>query len=195
MKRLISIIIALLSVLTLAACNGEKTVGTIQPTTSFKSSVTSDLSSVSSTANSEATTAKTSETTPSTKQTVDWEIPVYKNGSVKLGNTAAMSMEAGHPITHRFVWYQLPGELISLVGDEFYSTWESYYKSIMKPGVEPEQMICVLFVQKYSISKADFENAIGSTNLNNVDEQDELPNANIIYTFDDEVINEYYRRQ
>lgn len=88
--------------------------------------------------------------------------------------------------------------------------WYAYYNEINGFDVagssakEPKEMYLVTFIKYFNISKADFENKIKEatqifTEAADGDafkyhtEQYELPNADILYTFDNDVINEYYR--
>lgn len=193
MKKILCVFVLLFLGLTMISCQNQPSGTAVTTTTS--TSVTPTPTGATQTVTTSVETPTNEETTSSQEQVVDWEVPVYENGTIKLGDTQEISIEAGYPITHRMVWYQIPNELIQAVGDEFYENWDSYYSSFRKPGVEPEEMICVTLVKKYAISKDDFEKAIGKIPANGVDEMDELPNADIIYTFDDEIINNYYRRQ
>ena len=62
------------------------------------------------------------------------------------------------------------------------------------PSTEPAEMVTVAFVKRFNISKEEFELAVGKNSKYN-DEDAELPNADIVYTFDNAIINEYYRRE
>jgi len=57
------------------------------------------------------------------------------------------------------------------------------------------------FVQKFHITRDQFDAAIEKlkkfdmeTDTDMTQEENEIPNADIIYTFDDKIISEYYRR-
>jgi hypothetical protein len=77
-----------------------------------------------------------------------------------------------------------------------------FFSKNKENGKEPEEMLLVTFVKYYEISKEDFEKATKNEEKihnqfgeNLYLEDYELPNADIIYTFDNEIINEYYRRE
>ncbi len=116
---------------------------------------------------------------------------------------------------YRYNYYSIPYQFIELVGEENYTNW---YNSLDKSNFyEIEEMLMVTFIKHFNISKADFDEA----NVKNADvykelgvnpiyppyvypdeykdysynnEAYEIYNADIIYTFDNELINEYYAR-
>ena len=66
---------------------------------------------------------------------------------------------------------------------------------------EPQEMALVTLVKHCNISKQDFNKAVdeyikmcASAGFDMAEEQFEIPNADIIYTFDNEIINAYYRK-
>lgn len=104
---------------------------------------------------------------------------------------------------YRVRYYSIPGPFADLVGRDICREWELKYT--YNVGL-PESMLMVNFVKTFNISKEDFEKAnlqlakaLGKNNklmMNPLDytnqEIYEIFNADIIYTFDDEIINEYY---
>jgi hypothetical protein len=69
-------------------------------------------------------------------------------------------------------------------------------------GNEPTEMTTVAFIKHFKIPKEKFmelveedEKISTSMGLNLSTEDYELPNADIIYTFDNDIINYYYRRE
>lgn len=108
--------------------------------------------------------------------------------------------------TYRNIYYWAPTFLFDLVDRDACRAW---HEEVVKPNevnnVEPQEMYIVSFVKHFKISREDFEAACEKKRLrfeefHNVnghdisDEAHEIPNADIIYTFDNEIINEYYRR-
>jgi len=101
---------------------------------------------------------------------------------------------------HRFIYYDIP--------DRIYSSVEHDGISLLIDGgyfhefdEEPE-MALVSFIKYYNIKKDDFIAAVQQQyewaldkGRNIYDEDCELPNPDIIYTFDNEIINAYYRRE
>mgnify|MGYP006900616291 CR=1 FL=1 len=75
-------------------------------------------------------------------------------------------------------------------------------------GIEPQEMYTVTFIKDFHISREVFEQACEEFQLWLEDKSErwaegdaifsmeryEMPNADIIYTFDNEIINNYYRR-
>jgi hypothetical protein len=96
------------------------------------------------------------------------------------------------------VYYVIPGSIQALVADgEASQVWLAENGS----PEDPQEMLVVSYVKAFNIPKEDFVSAIEEDrqacinleqDLN--DEMWELPNADIIYTFDNDIINYYYRR-
>ena len=102
------------------------------------------------------------------------------------------------PMQSRFAFYNLPGAILLLVSNEEANHWSRNIRS----NESIETSIVMSFVQYFNISREDFEDAIErsrelhiSLGLDITDEQFELPNADIIYTFDNDIIRYFYRRE
>ena len=110
------------------------------------------------------------------------------------------------PGKYRNNYYSVPASFSKIVGREVYLEWEDKYLTENYPD-DSNEMVMVAYVKAFDISKEDFERAnleyakfIDDTYshicLNPQDyadqEMQEIYNADIIYTFDNEVINEYY---
>ena len=108
--------------------------------------------------------------------------------------------------TYRDIYYRVPSFLLELVDRSEYYYW---YSKVVQPNkdnnIEPQEMYTVSFVKYFNISKEDFEKCNESRRAifidfrdrhgdNVSDEGHEIYNADIIYTFDNDIINEYYRR-
>ena len=107
---------------------------------------------------------------------------------------------------YRQCYYQIFYQLTQLVDEEELKEWEK--RTYALDPDETNEMVVKLFIQHFNISKEDFERANlelakvlyapnGSEVMMNPkdyanQEMYELYNADIIYTFDDEIINEYY---
>lgn len=105
---------------------------------------------------------------------------------------------------YRVRYYDIPYPFVCLVGEDVYSEW----KVSQSNPYESETMLIVKFIQDFNISREDFDKANsesawrikylldGVPVMNPKDyanqEDDEVFNADIIYTFDNEIINEYY---
>ncbi|MBQ2974695.1 MAG: hypothetical protein IJE19_10100 [Clostridia bacterium] len=110
------------------------------------------------------------------------------------------------PRKYRNNYYSVPASFSKIVGRAAYSEWEDEYLAENYPD-DSNEMVMVAYVKAFDISKEDFERAnleyakfIRDTYSHIcLDPQDyadqemqEIYNADIIYTFDNEVINEYY---
>ena len=101
-------------------------------------------------------------------------------------------------LQYRFAFYNLPGQIRSLVSNEEANHW---FRNIYA-NESLETSIVMSFVQYFNIPREDFEGAVErlkkariSFGSDLTDEYFELPNADIIYTFDNEIIRFFYRRE
>ena len=123
-------------------------------------------------------------------------LPVYQPGSIKLEYIDPEQF--GFVPTKRRVYYLIDGYVIELAPEGTIAKLFEKNKDIFH---EPQEMALVTFVKYCKISKTDFEATIEKTKelynkmgFDMTHEDYELPNADIIYTFDNDIINEYYRR-
>ena len=194
MKKIMVTIISIVLSMILIACDAK---------TSNSNSATSSVSTITTTS---ITTVPV--TVSFTKPVVDWIIPQYVPGSIieETTNENYIPSEENLYVSwrHRWAWGVIPGEVEDLVSDEESLTWNDHFKTLeMTPNGEPAEMCSVSYVKFFNISKADFEIAIEraretqyiSPEDNPLDEFFELPNPDIVYTFDDEIISNYYRRE
>ncbi len=107
---------------------------------------------------------------------------------------------------YRVNYYDVPYQFVLIVGEDVYWEWDEQYNN--ENPDETNIMVIKKFIEYFDISKESFEranlewakvilNKMGSQpNMNPKDfanqETDEVYNADIIYTFNDEIINEYY---
>ena len=111
-------------------------------------------------------------------------------------------------LKYRLIYYNIPKPFVDIVGNDKHDRWFDEYleKNDGEQGNE-DGMAIKAFVQQFDISREQFDKAnlelarlIKSINgkpcMNPKDfanqETDEVYNGDIIYTFDDEIINEYY---
>ena len=138
-------------------------------------------------------------------------LPVYQPGSVKLAPEEVFQDWAYFP-SYRVIYYAIDGVYTELIPYTYDSpemkAWSEFFESmriINGQNVESNEMALVTFVKYFNIPRADFEKAIEKQRQNQIEllgmnesnadvEGFELPNADIIYTFDNDIINEYYRR-
>ena len=105
---------------------------------------------------------------------------------------------------YRTCFYSVPAPFVKIVGDDIYDEWR---ESIVHPS-KSEEMLMLDFIQEFNISREDFDkanlkwaiivknNLPGRPCINPKDyanqETDEIYNADIIYTFDEDAIKNYY---
>lgn len=110
------------------------------------------------------------------------------------------------PRKYRACYYSVPYPFALLVGVDQYWKWHEMYNN-QNPD-DTNEMVIKKFVQYFDISREDFEKsnlAFAKIRAEGVDdypvmnpkdyadqEPDEIYNADIIYTFDDKTINDYY---
>ena len=148
------------------------------------------------------TTTSTSGTEPtSASETTQLSLPKYQPGSILLEDR---ENDDYHFIRkYRITYYRIWGEFTSLLTEEQlcdYHVWKKDFWQETNYGETQNKMFLAEFVERYNIPRDMFEQAVDQfiihSNLDQFDvipEEYEPPNADIIYTFDDEVINEYYR--
>ncbi len=98
---------------------------------------------------------------------------------------------------YRNVYYQIWTEFYELLDDTQAQDWRDFHKGYSQN--EQTEMLLVTFVQRYGISRTAFDGAVEKFiaksavwDWNILCEEIEVPNAEIIYTFDNQLINEYY---
>lgn len=107
---------------------------------------------------------------------------------------------------YRMCYYNIPAPFAKLVGREVSYEWEIEYGKTHNV-ILSDRMLMVDFIKEFNISKEDFERAnlelakFWTRNGESIfrvpkdyanQEFKEIYNADIIYTFDDEIINAYY---
>lgn len=106
--------------------------------------------------------------------------------------------------TKRSIYAGLFPEVYRLFRDDnefnrWYFDWEDTYH---RTGKLVSEMFSVVLIKKYNITKEVFEELIRKEAEDRIrhgadlsTEDYELPNADILYTFDNEIIDAYYRRE
>jgi hypothetical protein len=126
-------------------------------------------------------------------------LPVYVDGAIPL--RADWELELLYkPLLYRNLYYDVSGTFSDLVPNKEYMQWSTELrKTYDQTG--PHEMELASFVKHFQIPRATFDKAVQflinawtSMGIANTDEMYEIPNADIIYTFDNKIINEYYRR-
>jgi hypothetical protein len=168
----------------------------------------------------ENTTNKTTETTESeTNEITTLSItatnttnptPTYPKeyipGSIKLSPEETPNDMVPYKMSYRRCWYGISSNYMNLVEDS--EEKETFFENAEKKGgvfypyEESKKMPLVAFVKYFKIPKEYFieateeiKEARQKMEHDIMSEEYEIPNADIIYTFDDDIINNYYRRQ
>ena len=98
---------------------------------------------------------------------------------------------------YRHVYNQIWTEFFELIDETQAQDWRDF----VLRGTPDNEMLLVTFVKRYSIPREAFDQAARKFIAKSVlwdwdirDEEIEVPNADVIYTFDNDIINEYYRK-
>lgn len=124
----------------------------------------------------------------------------YRPGSVKL--EPQDQDEFSFERKYRLAYYRIWGYFTECLTEEEtadYMQWVDEYNKSTNYGETQEEMLLVTYIKRYNISRAEFDAAVEKmqaempTEDGVIYEESEVPNGDIIYTFDNEVINRYYR--
>ncbi len=128
-------------------------------------------------------------------------LPEYHPGSILLEDQADDDYDFERK--YRITYYRIWGEFLSLLTEEQlqdYYVWCDEAWEQIRNGETRNTMLLADVVKRYHISRTDFDQAVNEFIINwDLDQYDiipeeyEPPNADIIYTFDNEIINHYYR--
>lgn len=128
-------------------------------------------------------------------------LPEYQPGSIKLEPLEEDDYDFDRK--YRIAYYQINGELAELLNEEEYAdymVWVDEEAKKTEYGKTQNEMMLVSFVKRYDISRDEFGKAVKKYTDNRNEqgsdttaEANEIPNGDIIYTFDNEIINRYYR--
>lgn len=134
------------------------------------------------------------------------------SSSVIADNTSILPAESDQgggeilPRKYRNNYYQIPVFFAEIIDSDVFLAWEKEYYA-NNYADETNVMVMVAYIKEFNISKEDFERAnfeyakfidevYSHICLNPQDyadqEMQEIYNADIIYTFDNEIINKYY---
>lgn len=130
-------------------------------------------------------------------------LPVYQPGSIKLEEQYNHDFCKGFTRNYRLAYYMMWGDFWETLTDEEmadYFEWSQRLLEETNGGENREEMLLVSFIKRYNISREEFDTMIDhfvesckELNFDMSCEFYEVPNADIIYTFDNDIINEYYR--
>lgn len=127
-------------------------------------------------------------------------LPEYRPGSVQL--EPQDQDEFSFERKYRLAYYRIWGYFTECLTEEEtadYMQWVDEYNKSTDYGETQEEMLLVTYIKRYNISRAEFDAAVEKMQVEMppedgvIYEESEVPNGDIIYTFDNEVINRYYR--
>lgn len=128
-------------------------------------------------------------------------LPEYIPGTIKLAARDAYTVWAPKDRQYRASYYLLMGAFADIVRkdrpDE-YAQWKNEMDGALMRGEWKDEMLLVNYIKHFNISRENMEWALQQyiyyrTPLQLQTEFYEAPNLDIIYTFDNEIINHYYR--
>lgn len=197
MKR-IALLICLVICLSILTCACQRN----DPTTEHVTN-TPTAKLVTDAPTTELTTTEPPVTEPPTTETITTEasdpdtLPEYVPGSLKLD--PRRTDEFPFERKYRLLFYFIPGTFSELLSSEQYKDFQDYlyvYNNEHGYGKTQEEMTLVMMIKRYDIPKEDFDKAVAkyASIVGTVQHEfDEVPNSDILYTFDNEIINHYYR--
>jgi hypothetical protein len=149
------------------------------------------------------TTMQTTIAPPSTKKEVYTYPKEYIPGSIELVNLPPEYDEFNlFQGPYRFIYKNITDEYAEIVGQEVCEKW--LVEEVVRDRItdDPIEMMLVSFVKYFNIPKQDFVLATEKLREHSLDsgfdlseEEYELPNPDIVYTFDNKIIDEYYRKE
>ena len=128
-------------------------------------------------------------------------LPEYVPGTIKLAAKDAYTTWAPKDRQYRMSYYLIMGDFASVVRKsqpDAYNQWKSGINEAIMRGEWNDEMLLVSYIKHFNIPRASMEAALANYIYKRTPEQlkmefYEAPNLDIIYTFDNEIINRYYR--
>lgn len=194
MKRniLLSLLVLILAV-ELVGCSGDRS--------SEGSAVTTTPSTPTSkpTALTTEPTAPTTEPTAPTTEPIEPTLPEYVPGSIKLMEDWMFPRNR----KYRQIYYKIDYRFHLLLTREQRDDWNDFTKEYGKAtnyGEYAEEMYLVTMIKRYNIPREACQKVVDELykwaeerRYDLTREDNEIVNLDIIYTFDNEIINHYYR--
>ncbi|MGN0543525.1 MAG: hypothetical protein ACI4JG_08765 [Acutalibacteraceae bacterium] len=181
MKRIFAVIMSLALIMSIAAC-GKNAKNNESSTTAMQTTQETENSTQAADKNEEASVNICGEVEN-----------LYCEGDLGL-------------LKYRMDYYDIPAPFAKIIDSEVFEPW--YEKVVKENPNETNQMVMKRFIEHFNVSREDFDRANlewakiivkdfkGEPMMNPQDfsnqETDEVYNADILYTFDDEIINNYY---
>ncbi len=159
---------------------------------------------------SQATSSKTENSTVvnQSTETTDYNgLPRYIPGTIKPMSESFWESFFPFPHERRFIYYTIPNCYRDLLTNEQWAEWDTlpnrYPIDVWnETGKLIDEMVLVTLIKHFHISKAAFEQATkeGVDTAIQLEkdlfhEYSELPNVDILYSFDNEIVNQYYRAE
>ena len=166
---------------------------------------------------SATTTATTTEAISTVRTTVsrtnpDTGLQEYVPGNVELNPShdypegdGSGADEPPKKRSYRLIYYEIPGTFLDYYGEKAGEYLDSLDEQYSKTGKERNEMYILSLIRHFNMSKEIFVELVEKEERLNaslaskgidIDSEDyELYNTDIIYTFDNDIINEYYRRE
>ena len=189
MKNIVLLFLALLMLISLSACKEKPTEESKDTESSLSELSGDDLSSDKSSGDETSGNTQSDTSIPTDPDT---GLPIYVPGSIKLYEYDKEIWPNGKP--YRDCWYMDPANF------RLGQTKEERQYFINHAERDPERMLCVQYIEYFNVPKEVFVAGVERLREYYIDlgadmsfEEAELPNADILYTFDDEIINHYYR--
>jgi len=185
MKKTIILLSLLALLVSLASCRPNSPDDSSASQTSTTVTTETELSST--------------ETTISTMN-VPMDLPKYVDGTIEILPEGQLLLDFPHEMHYRWVYYDLPNIYCDMVPHD------EAFREFMRPyeetnDQEPQVMLLAMMIQYFNIPREEFDKAEQqyidvciSMDMDMTTELWEVPNGDIIYTFDHAIINEYYRR-
>ncbi len=141
--------------------------------------------------------ASTGSTSPTSTAPTEPQLPEYQPGSIKLAPVDAyFSFER----PYRFCYYYMDFSFHTLRYGEDVFGWLKELSAQTNNSETRHEMLLVSYIKHFNISREEFDQTVEKIRNEYVlagydleKEEWEIPNGDIIYTFDNEVINRYYR--
>lgn len=207
MKRSVRILsLLMIAFVVLTACGGEADdSSTSMPTVntmtgpSAPNTEPSAPTTVPSDPTSEPTVPTTEPTEPSMPEYVTWS--EYVPGTIEL--VPQKSDDFSFERKYRYLFYSYRAKFDSLLSAEQRTDWWEFLEEERKRnnyGEYREEMVLVTMIKRYNIPKEAFQGVVDyyiqlcrELNQDMLQEEYEIPNVDVIYTFDNEIINRFYR--
>ena len=204
MKKSVVLLIVLLcaSMLTLAACQPDES-GKPQNDTAVSSAEADDAAGKTDDTKDDGTDSLPADNNVSSEQPADdtARLPEYQPGSIRLVDQD--QDDYNFQRKYRISYYRIWGEFTECLTEEQnqdYMEWVDKKSKEDGYGKNRNEMLLASFIKRYNIPREEFDKAVRKytdkcieLGWDTTTEEYEVPNGDIIYTFDNAIINHYYR--